>query len=656
MPVCGFEVANLIQSGRGFRKTSSGDLAAAADYELGGNPFRETVLVEAVLQEIPAAIRRFDEQEIPRMLESLRNDIDRGWVEFALKDRGVLKNYRGRSGLSRFISGVARQKQKKIDAEPEHVRTSIARLTAGVRWNLLLDICDESQYRDLQAKDENGNLAVRVEKRVSQLEGRLRPEQVQKYERSAFDYQSRMMQAIDSTVTAPSTECISLLSEELLAGFAQQQARSRLAVKLRFIDNMTFPDIGVLLGVDQGTAHRIVNKTLEQVRDTIFRTDNEEVKRCWQQLSSNRGAGLLNETELEAVYEHLSECGDCRAESAAMVRSGRFRRSADDRPHETDRPQPVAVRLETSQDDHKRAYRVVGGMAVSAVAVLAAFGLMLLTPGNDSLTDLDAADNALRSERHAEAFARAESWLKTHSGQFGARRARKIVASAAEVLAEENLSNGRYENVDELLARAGAVGATSAQLSNLKVAAMRRIQTPNSLELVAHLNHDELGYGLDGQYAGRSGSPTFDERDAQVAREFQQAIVAFPRSALIRLNYAQFLFQWRNEGDNLAKSRAEFQQALDLTEREELRRWAQQGLGMCLFASKEYAAAVDVFLQIVRDTPEFVPGQINLAIAFERMSQPKRAQAIWRKLLTAKIDESMKRRIRRHLSGGNRLP
>jgi hypothetical protein len=165
-----FEIAHNVEQQQGYK----------GEGKLGGNPFEDILLVDAIEQDDQEAKGYLFTKYQP-LANIIYSENEDWWSDFCTekvltrqKSTGLpaIVSYEGAAGLSRWINIAARQFLSRYNKKED------VRLKPSVELELLLSVCTEEQHHDYKIyRDGFGDQLPRVEKRIQWLLKKVLPAQ-----------------------------------------------------------------------------------------------------------------------------------------------------------------------------------------------------------------------------------------------------------------------------------------------------------------------------------------------------------------------------------------------------------------------------------------------------------------------------------------------
>ncbi len=366
--------------------------------------------------------------------------------------------------------------------------------------------------------------------------------------------------------------------------------------------------------------------------------DDDELLESW-------AAGYLGSDRIRALHDHLAVCPPCATLVAQMVKSGvlvppRIKAQAE---HDT---AAASVRSSNTRRQtfsrSQRPWLLLASLSFAATVVAA-----MLTFGgrsnsgrpNSSEQQLAMAQSEVARGAHLEALGRIEQLLGRGVAEPLRAAARAVAREAAEKAAGEYLERGEYPQVSPIVTRGEQLGVATDRLLNADLQAKRGEPAIDSLARAGTLL--DYGYGLGGQ-ALQKAFPTFDAAFEHQRQQWNDALRRYPQSALLRVNYGQFLLK----SNAIAAAEEQFQEVLvQLPESLD----ARLGRGLARYERQDYAGALDDFQAVLRLRPQSTAAASNAALASESLRRKEDANRYWRQALPLVTDPKLRDDIEAHL-------
>lgn len=347
-------------------------------------------------------------------------------------------------------------------------------------------------------------------------------------------------------------------------------------------------------------------------------------------------AGYLDSAESRRLTDHLAACPRCATLVAQMVKSGVLVPPLVEE-HGAERPLASPAGADGARNRSPRAFMAIAALAIAAslTAAVLYFGGRSNSPESQlALVRADLARGA-----HLEAWQRSEGLLRREGTERLRGEVLSVASEAAEKAAVERLEQGDFVQVGRIAKRADQLGVSTDQLLNAELQAGRGEAAVVSLARVGALV--DYGYDLRGQ-AFQKGFPTFDAAFEQQRKQWEDAVQKHPESALLRVNYGQFLLK----AGAIAAAETQFTTAL---QRHPSSIDAQLGLGLARYERQDYAGALDAFQAVLRERPQSAAATMNAALASDASGRKEDARRYWRQAVPLVSDPALREQIERRL-------
>lgn len=359
--------------------------------------------------------------------------------------------------------------------------------------------------------------------------------------------------------------------------------------------------------------------------------DDEELLACWAD-------DLLSAPERDRLVEHLSQCPPCRRQVAEMLRAGVIHFTES--PAATggyQQPEPEPVVLRPSRWWQAPAARWAGLAAAASLLV----AVMLTQQGNSPHQAMLAqAQTRFNDGQYGEALDELETLLQQNLTDDERQRGLHLLEQAGFAHAHRRLTQGQFEQVDDIGQRLRKLGVNSVNMTNLELQAAESISSQWSLEQQGGLTL--LGYDVatptQREVTRDVPGPEVEESD----QRWQAALREHPGEAQLHLNYGYLLLKQ----DRFDEAKAQFEAAAD---DEEHRHLALLGLGLIEYLEGNYQAALDQFRAAETIEPESADLQLNLAMTLEALGQHEAAVVHWQRAAELTSDPELRQQIETRL-------